>query len=491
MPDGQEAAKERGQRAFVAWLRTSLPEDQVQKILTSGTLYNGYAQIFADYVASGQITQEAIQTLLQTAATTPETAAVSSKLTQAQAELSNWMLGEYKSKYLPWQITNQGLTEDEADVLYSELRDSLFPKIPQTQEEKLAWYQKTIGQAPPYKLDTSGNMTVDWSAIDSVLAAKGAQPYPVTQTKQYRDFTSWREGQLSGYEKQLSKYQEGLAKEKLIQASQIASDYGIPQSAIQGLAPDMADQWMQAQWQTQMARSKQEQEQQTKYQADLTTARMEAESRRIAAQQEAHRQQEIQRIDQRTQEKLLPMPDTETQYSEAVKGLVSPAMQQFYKGQYGSTYQAAGMEEAMLQWWKILNSPIIEEGEAMKAAIGRPDALGYADTTGLQEQFGISGREAYGAVERYAYNPNAPEFETLPTGGREVLAGTLAAGAVEAEGGGGEDYAGALARLQKQSSPWENYLTRKDWFTEFLSTPRAYRPGGYTRRSLAPSIRRF
>lgn len=487
MPDGQEAAKERGQRAFLAWLRTSLSEEQVQKILSSGTLYNGYVQIFSDYVASGQIDPNV---LLQTTGTEAETKAITEELTQSQAELSNWLLKQYKEKYLPWRITNEGLTEEEGDILYSELRDQLFPKVPQTQEEKAKWFREQYGQALPYNIDVSGATTIDWQAVDAALEAEGVKPKPVSQTQQYRDFVRFRESQLSGYEKNLLKRQESLAKQKLLDAAGVARDYGIPQSAIQSLAPEMADQWMQAQFQTHLARSEQWQEQEQKRQTDLTTTRMEAESRRIAAQQEAYRQQEAARIDQRTQERLLPMPDIEGQYEEVVEGFVSPAQKKFFSGKVGEFFRG-NLEEATIQWWKMLNEPIIQEGEAMKAAIGRPDALGYVDTTGLQEQFGISKGEAYRAAERYAYNPTAFEFETLPTGGREALAGTLAEARTKAEGAGDEeDYTGALARLRRQPSPWEGYLSSKDWYREFITTPRAYRPGGYTQRSLAPSIRR-
>jgi len=510
MPDGQDAGTERGLRAFENWLRMSLPEDQVQRILTGktfdlstgqvyGQLYNYYAQLFANHVAAGRINP---QDLLQPEATTAEQQAAASKLTQSQAELSNWLLKQYKDKYLPWRIANEGLTEEEADILYGELRDELFPKIPQTQEEKLAWYTKNIGQAPPYGFDESGNIAVDWSAIDSTIAAKGVQPTPVTQTRQYRDFTGWRENQLGAAEKQALQVEETQARQKLLQASQIASDYGISQSAIQGLAPDMADQWMQAQFETYQAQSKQWQEQEARRREDTLIAMREAESRRIEAQQTARQQGEIQRqveaIQKRLEGQLLPMLDFEKPYGEAVSGLVSPAMRQFYKGKAGEVFAGAGMEEAMTEWWKTLNAPAIEQARLDLQTVGGQltSPTSFLETAGLQSEFGLSPTAAMETATRYLLNPGAPEFATLPTGGRAALeAATGAARGILAEEEVEPMVSTGIVRKAReaaaQPSPWESYLTGKDWFREFFGTPRAYRPGGYAQRGLAPSIRRF
>jgi len=484
MPDGQVTTQEQSRTALKNWLLGSLPVSDVERILGDQNLYTYYSQLLAAYVASGQLD---IQTLLQTAPSS-ETQAATSGLSEAQSNLSNWLLKQYKDQYLPWQIANEGLTEDEANILYGELRDELFPKVPQTQDEKLAWYQKNIGQAPPYTLDKSGNMTVDWSAIDSVIATKGAQPTPVTQTKQYRDFAGWRESQLSEQDKLVSQQQESQARQKLIQAAQVASDYGIPQLAIQGLAPEMADQWMQAQWQTQMARSEQWQKQEAQRRADITTAQTEAESRRIAAQQEQQRQSEIQRVGARLQERLLPMPDTTQSYQEAVSKLVSPAMRQFYKGKESEIFAGAGMEDAMLQWWKMLNEPVVEEAEFQISHLG-----GYGvSAAGVAEEFGIPYGAAVSTAQRYLADPTATEFATLPEGGRTALEQAVAGARADEEQA--QQISSGISRAQelaRQPNPWEKYLGGRDWFTEFFTTPRAFRTGGYTQRSLAPSIRRY
>jgi hypothetical protein len=459
MPDGEGRTpeQERGEQVFQAWLRTQYTPEEVERINSDPSLSWQLRAALAQLINSGVVDAQA---LLEQSGGQPAPQAV-----PQTNPLNDWFLKEAWTKYLPEEVKSGRLTQREAEDLYARTVAELYPPIPQTPEEMEAYYREKTGKLVP--LTSSGEK--DWIAVQALIAAdKNLQPKSIYETGLYKDYDTWRNKAISTYEKEVAKYQERLADEAARR------------------------QWEQAQFQTHLATTTAQQEELNKQ----YEARKQAILGAQMAQAQAAEQENIARryadIDQWIKDNLLPLPSADVAYQEAIGGLVSPAMQSFFRGKKGRVYQEfveGAREDPLITWWRELNRPIFERAEEMRKAVG----VGVPITTAPLEALGVSREAALGTIGRFIQQPTSEEFRGLPLESLNALRAATGQSQLSERGTAGEgiSYWMEPEPYEPPPNPWETYLGKRDWFKEFYSTPRQFRPGGYTQRKLAPMLRRF
>jgi hypothetical protein len=418
-------------------------------------------------------------------------------------ELNQEFLDDLINNYFPY-LKSIGYTDLELQQMWENILHSLDP-MPYTDEEIEAYYREK-GEAVP--LDSDGLPDIDY--IERKLKSDPSlRPKQIFQLDIYDKYTTWRKGVKTAKEQESYNQREfeavrisgGETLRDYLSRKVLTGDY-TPQQATEKLMRTgmytSIGEGMQLNEAFDKAR-KQEQEQWDIYRAGLR----QNEVNRIV-------QGEIARVDAELEQKLLPMPtSTELTYQgkKSVSGMESAAMGEFAESRLGGLWQefmGTGGEKALQEWWKELNMPLIIEAEEKKREIYNrvPTQAGQA------------------ALDYMTINPNLPPEQRQMKTGQENIAAWGAMLPYQQkiyQDTMGYDYAGyagmpgfdagVLAEgLQRQAAtqkaeqekrtagllaenPWQKKLKEQEWYKEFWSTPRAYRPGGYAERSLRPSIK--
>jgi hypothetical protein len=414
--------------------------------------------------------------------------------------LNDWFLEEAR-KYLQDQVRQGLLTPAEANQLYTNAYNELYPDIPDTPEEMEAYYRARTGRSIPLKPGADKKSAVpDYDAVIAEMANdKAIQPKQIFDTSLYYDYDRWRGSNVNDDRE----YQAAA-----VAGGETLADYLARQVRKGIITRAEAEQKLtKIAYDTNIAEGKQLNEAYYK-ELKLMQESRKAESLQSAANPD--NDEEIAKFQKagetklaELEEELLPYPSSEeasAAYSESLGDVINPAMKEYAKSVESEKWDkfiAGGGNKAIENWWKELNAVKLNEIERTKnmynmfleEASAPNRAYGGGGGSPLATILGITPGTAWGSL-------TATQQAGLQSGAQAIPAWQIA-GNMRYNEYLRNIYEPAAEEARKKEAkaktydPWKDYANSQDWYTEFWSAPRSRRPGGTTQRTLAPSIRSY